>query len=282
MIDYRAKLFGSIVTFNPDIQVFEKNIQAIRSQINLIVIVDNNSKNINAINEIALRYKCELIYNESNMGIATALNQASAFGLSSGFEWMLALDQDSECPPTFCKILSSYFDNPRIGIVAPVIQDRDSGIIGHNPKGEYRKVRTCITSGSCTRLSAWEAVNGYDERMFIDSVDFDFCYRLRKAGYEVIQTSDVTLLHSLGEFKRTKLLKIHYSEHSAFRYYYMSRNNIFYPKKNRLYIFVLRGFLRNVSLFFRILCLEENKKGKLLSVLKGCVDGIKMPIEKKD
>lgn len=66
------------------------------------------------------------------MGIATALNQASAFGLSSGFEWMLALDQDSECPPTFCKILSSYFDNPRIGIVAPVIQDRDSGIIGHN------------------------------------------------------------------------------------------------------------------------------------------------------
>lgn len=62
----------------------------------------------------------------------------------------------------------------------------------------------------------------------------------------------------------------------------MARNNIFYPKKNRLYIFVLRGFLRNVSLFFRILCLEENKKGKLLSVLKGCVDGIKMPIEKKD
>lgn len=103
MIDYRAKLFGSIVTFNPDIQVFEKNIQAIRSQINLIVIVDNNSKNINAINEIALRYKCELIYNESNMGIATALNQASAFGLSSGFEWMLALDQDSECPPTFVR-----------------------------------------------------------------------------------------------------------------------------------------------------------------------------------
>ena len=281
MFNYRAKLFVGIVTFNPDIQLLEKNIQSIKPQVNFVVIVDNNSKNLAEIKKIAFSYKCKLICNESNMGIAVALNQAAAFGLGLGFEWMLALDQDSACPPSFCKTLSSYFDNPRIGIVAPVIQDRDSGIIGHNPKGECRKVRTCITSGSCTRLFAWEMIKGYDERMFIDSVDFDFCYRLRRAGYEVIQTSDVVLLHSLGEFKRTKFLKIPYSEHSAFRYYYMARNNIFYPKKNHLYIFVIRGFYRDVSLALRILFLEHSKKKKLFSVLTGCVDGIKMPIKKE-
>ena len=38
-----------IVTFNPDLDVLLRNIQAIRQQVNRVLIVDNGSKNINEI-----------------------------------------------------------------------------------------------------------------------------------------------------------------------------------------------------------------------------------------
>lgn len=37
--------------------------------------------------------------------------------------------------------------------------------------------------------------------MFIDSVDFEFCYRVRQAGYLVIQSRKLSLDHSIGKGK---------------------------------------------------------------------------------
>jgi rhamnosyltransferase len=62
----------------------------------------------------------------------------------------------------------------------------------------YSEVRTCITSGALTNLDLWKKLDGFDEQMFIDSVDFEYCYRVRKAGYKVIQTDQVQLSHSIG------------------------------------------------------------------------------------
>ena len=149
------------------------------------------------------------------------------------------------------------------------------GIIGHKPAGTYGEVRTCITSGSCTRLSAWEKIGGFDEKLFIDSVDFDFCYRIRKTGYVIIQTREAVLEHSIGEVKKNKLLGIPYSEHSAFRYYYISKNNIYYPLKNRLYLHALRGNARNMRNLLQVLFFEEDKKAKLKQIARGWVNGYK-------
>ena len=77
--------------------------------------------------------------------------------------------------------------------------DRNVGVVGHNPKSEYMHVNTCITSGAFSKVSAWKEIGKYDESMFIDSVDFEYCYRMRKYGYGVIQVRDVQLLHELGK-----------------------------------------------------------------------------------
>ncbi|MCB5628885.1 glycosyltransferase family 2 protein [Bifidobacterium animalis] len=272
----RQNLFAGIVTFNPDIELLRKNIEAICAQVDLVIIVDNGSRNLEDIRPLADAHHCKLIPNAQNEGIATALNQIALAGKGDGYSWMLTLDQDSECPPDFCSTLSQFFSmNSRIAIVAPVIQDRDRGIIGHKPAGTYGEVRTCITSGSCTRLSAWEKIGGFDEKLFIDSVDFDFCYRIRKTGYVIIQTREAVLEHSIGEVKKNKLLGIPYSEHSAFRYYYIPKNNIYYPLKNRLYLHALRGNARNMRNLLQVLFFEEDKKAKLKQIARGWVNGYK-------
>lgn len=271
-----SQIFAGIVTYNPDIDLLKKNLAAIKKQLEEVVIVDNYSDNVEDVRILANQYNCQIVENNKNRGIAAALNQIFRVGKKLGYKWVLTLDQDSECPEEFCNVLSRFFDvEDNVAVVAPVIVDRKNGIIGHNPAGEYQAVRTCITSGSCTRLSAWDVVGGCDEYLFIDSVDFDFCYRLRKAGYKIIQTNKTKLLHSIGDTYETSLLHIKYLEHSAFRYYYIARNNIYYPRKNELYLHVVRGFLRDIQIILHIILFEKDKINKIKRTVKGLVDGVR-------
>ena len=276
------KIYAGIVTFNPDTKLLETNVKAILHQVHKIIIVDNGSKNYDLI-VATLKNLCNdsivYIHNDYNCGIAKALNQAMEFGANNDYEWMLALDQDSICPNNYVEIMKKYLSiEPKIGIAAPIIFDRKVGVIGHNPKESYKKVRTCITSGSFSKLSAWKTVGGYDERMFIDFVDFEYCYKLRKAGYKVIQTSEVSLEHSLGDGKVVSFLglKIRDSEHNAFRCYYIAQNNIYYPKKHHLWLRLLRGNLRNIKHVMMISLYEEDKKSKIKAIIKGWINGYRL------
>lgn len=115
---------------------------------------------------------------------------------------------------------------------------------------------------SYTRQAAyrlWETIGGYDEQMFIDSVDFEFCYRLRANGYKVLQTSVLRLEHSLGDSKILRFLWIKFrnSEHNAFRTYFIAQNNIYYPKKHHLWLHLIRGNLRNIKQILIVLGYEN-------------------------
>ena len=53
-------------------------------------------KEINLIRDIN-KEKIEVIFNEENLGIATALNIGVKEGLRQGYNWILTMDQDSKC-----------------------------------------------------------------------------------------------------------------------------------------------------------------------------------------
>lgn len=266
---------AGIVTFNPDMDRLKENVDSISSQIEKIIIFDNGSINQK---EIVDEYQDRviLITSEKNVGIAAALNELMRKSEELGAGWMLSLDQDSVCSRDYFAKMQKYLDlDSSFGIVAPVIVDRRIGVIGHNPKGEFGCVKTCITSGAFAKIAVWKSVGGYDESMFIDSVDFEFCYKVRKAGYKVIQVREVQLLHELGNSKKRKFLfwEINVTGHSAFRKYYIARNNVYYPLKHKLWIHFCRGCLRNIELCMIVLLYEKEKKKKISAILNGWKDG---------
>lgn len=272
-------IYAGIVTYNPDKSKLYENVKTIRKQVSTIVIYDNGSQNIEVIEEIANHNNIILLKNSNNMGIAYALNRLMEYGYKRNFEWMISLDQDSACPRNYVAVMSKLITViPKAGIIAPVIKDRNIGVIGHNPTGDYKDVNTCITSGACTSINAWKKVSGFDEKMFIDSVDFDFCYRVRQAGYRVVQTSKITLKHSLGKSKVVNILfwKKNVSVHSPFRYYYIAQNEVYYPKKNKLYLFFLRGNLRNIKHILNVLLYEPQKLKKVKAIFRGWYNGVRM------
>lgn len=278
-------VYAGIVTYNPDIENLKKNIEGIAEQVPIVIIVDNASENVSTIKNYIKRINnVVMICFDTNKGIAAALNKLMQYGHDNGFEWMLSLDQDSVCPNGYCKNALNFLNIlPNIGIVGPVIHDRKVGIVGHNPDGEYGIVNTCITSGAFVNICAWEKAGKYDEKMFIDSVDFEFCYRVRKVGYLVIQTRKLILDHSIGNGKIVSIgpFKKKIKEHSAFRCFYIAQNNIYYPRKHKLLFHYIRGNYRNLKNIFDVLIFEKDKLNKIYAIFQGWKKGLFMNIEDK-
>lgn len=270
------RIYAGIVSFNPDIERLKQNINAISTQVEQVVVFDNGS---NDQKRIASAFPTvTFIKSDSNIGIAGALNRLIQWGAEKDYDWMISLDQDSICPESFVENITPYLSvEEKIGIVAPVIVDRNIGVVGHNPEKSWSEVRTCITSGSFNKITVWRDIGGYDETMFIDSVDFEYCYRLRKNGYKVIQVSGVQLSHELGESQKRRFLfwSVDVNGHSAFRKYYIARNNVYYPLKHHLWLHFVRGNLRNLWLLVVVSLYEENKTEKKKSILRGWKDGLK-------
>ena len=196
---------------------------------------------------------------------------------------MLSLDQDSVCNENYVAKMEPYLTvETKLGIVAPVIVDRHIGVVGHNPQSEYAHVNTCITSGAFSNIQAWKSIDKYDESLFIDSVDFEYCYRMRKNGYGVIQVKNVYLLHEIGNSQKKRFLfwKVDVTGHSAFRKYYIARNNIYYPMKHHLWLHFIRGNIRNLQLIMIVMLYEQSKKEKIAAICKGWRDSFGMRINK--
>lgn len=273
-----SKVYAGVVTYNPEIKRLKDNILAIQKQVPFVIIFDNGSSNFGDIQKIASEFSnVKVLVSKINVGIAAALNKLMQWGRDNDYVWMLSLDQDSVCAEDYVSAMTPYLAvEENIGIAAPVIMDRNVGVVGHNPVAKYDHVNTCITSGAFSRISAWEKIGGYDESMFIDSVDFEYCYRMRKYGYGVIQIKNVHLLHEIGKSEKRRFLvwTVNVNNHSDFRKYYIARNNVYYPKKHQLWLRFIRGNIRNVKMIFVSLIYEDAKGKKIKAIVKGWKDGI--------
>lgn len=275
----RMHICSGTVTYNPEIDLLSNHLMSICSQVETAYIVDNGSCNSDDIKNLIAKFSnVKYISNSKNYGIARALNQLFENAINDNFAWIVTLDQDSVFPIGGVKKLwSEIEDYENTGIMAPIIVDRINGVVGHSPN-KKKEVRTCITSGALTSILCWKDIGGFDEKMFIDSVDFDYCFRLRKKGYKVYQSPVVHLEHSLGEGSVHHFLfwKVKIFEHSSFRHYYMAQNRIYFPKKNHSFFRLIRGNIRNAKQIISIILFDSKKKEKIYMVLKGWLNGYKL------
>ena len=139
-------IIAGIVSYNPDIDLLKKNIEAL-IKVNLnIIIVDNHSSNIMEIREATKSEANILIYElESNRGIANALNSIMNYAFDHNIKWVLTLDQDSIVP---CNIIQDNLkclkESNNIGIISPVILDRNIQIFFQEPYAQTHIYRAYL------------------------------------------------------------------------------------------------------------------------------------------
>lgn len=286
---------AGVVLYNPDLERLHENLRSIRDQVDLIIFVDNSSLNIKNIEDmIKNEAKVELIKNDSNLGIAAALNQIAQFALNTGYDWVYLLDQDSISSPTIMANYEKYtFDN-KVALLTPYIIDiNKSSIEDYQSQDmpDYSMANWAITSGSLIRLTVWEQIGRFSEYLFIDSVDIDYSIRLNINGYKQLRINNEYLLQEVGNAEKTSFYRLHKdnigqwrwirhyrSNHSSIRYYYMIRNNIILVKKYLKY----RNIFKSISFIgiFAIskILFEKNKWEIANMVFKGFADGIKFQV----
>jgi GT2 family glycosyltransferase len=57
--------------------------------------------------------------------------------------------------------------------------------------------------GAClvVRRGAWEQTGGFDEGIFLNAEDFDWCYRIRQKRWQIYHVPDVSLVHLMHQSK---------------------------------------------------------------------------------
>ena len=158
-------------------------------------------------------------------------------------DWMITLDQDSILSEDYIEIVYKYLKGKNVAIYCPVIYDRNRDIIDKtsvtkkgNTLYSIVEVDKCITSGAIYNVNIWESLGGFNEKLFIDGVDFEYCFRAKKSGYKIYQISELKLNHSIGNGKVFKfgIMHVGVHNHSPFRKYYIARNRIYCDYLNEI------------------------------------------------
>ena len=216
-----------VTLFNPDQRVLT-NIRSYLPYVKELLVIDNSE----TLSDLSLLQKesssVTLLASGTNLGISKAMNLAISYAKNKGYSWMLTMDQDS------------YFDSLEIEKFIRLFYltvDKNLAIFVplHNKKflkkeEIYNQKECCVmTSANIININKALTIGGFDENLFIDEVDHDFCLRLKKAGYSIIQNHNCYLYHVLG----TKHKELNINLYSSQRLYYMVRNYLYVRNKHK-------------------------------------------------
>lgn len=262
------------VAFNPDPARLAEQLRALRGQVDEIVILDNASEQrveealASHLNKNGTPLK--FITLDRNEGVARGFNIGARHATESGARFVLLLDDDSIPAPDMVEaLLAGYRESTGLGesvaAVGPRVNDR------RNPH-EYPFIRlgwlynphvrcgddgtgvvACdflISSGCLIPLDAFVRVGEFDEALFIDSVDLEWCSRARSRGLGLYGVCAATLDHRLGDRRRVFLSFIKLVVHSPTRIYYMTRNRLLlYGRPYMPLKWKVKDFLRALAKF---------------------------------
>ncbi len=272
------KVVCGIVTYRPDPERLMETLRAVRGQTDAIIVADNGSPNREEwekyLNEQEQR---SLIRNRENRGIAAALNQIMALAETEGAEWCFTLDQDSSCSPGLVQALLSCADEST-AVIGPEIIYRNNEQFVQQRNGT-ESVSWVITSGSLLSLAVWKRIGGFDESLFIDGVDKDYCIRAGQAGYRILKVHDAVLHHELGDLQcRSVFGKVIYvTHHSPWRLYYMTRNSFYLDAK----LGTSEHRSRLLKNLFKTIFFERERIDRLRKIREGVHAGKEMAREVK-
>lgn len=281
-MDY-DKVLAVIVTYNPDINTLHNNLDALTPQVNHIIIYDNASDNKNDICDIVSKYdNLSIIYNSNNEGLPINYNRGLSYCIEKGYDWLLTMDQDTVVPKNLISNYKKVYDNNKVAIISPVLVDiniqTEDDVKRNLPHEEFSDIKYCISSASLNRVSILSELGGFDEKLFIDQVDFDYCRNVTNHGYTILRSNLSFISHQIGNGKIINLFgkkEVAYN-HSPIRKYYFFRNRVYFARKYHITLFNEPVYYRNLLKHFIVLFYEKNKLIKIKQSIKGLLDGFKL------
>lgn len=292
----KRKTVAGIIVYNPDLERLKRNLDHIFEQVREVFVLDNASDDFDRIHELLSLYgNIRLIRARRNVGVARGLNRIFEEGMKRGYQWVLTLDDDTVVDPDLVEKLSRAVEqvesactedtesNEKIGIVCAVpLDEKMQENVTSQPifsQETYSLVKDCITAGSMTNIAAWQEIGGFDNRMFIDFVDIEFCTRLRENGYCILRVNDAFVRQRYGDISgRIRLpgFTLYRFNYPSQRIYYSVRNQVYYIRKHADFIDSGKQKLFLAGYIGKHLIFEKNRIHSCAAIITGMRDGMRM------
>lgn len=274
-----------IVSYHPEPAIIQ-NVDSLRPQVSDVVVVDNGSgpNSVRLLNRLEAN-GIHVIRNQTNLGIAAALNLGIRQAMALGYRWIATFDQDSTVARDFFQnmllALQSCPSSDQVALISPVHHEPDAQSAlprKADLSQSYSFIADAWTSGSLIKAEAFERIGWYDESLFIDYVDFDFCLRLRRTGFKLMRSQHSFLTHRLGSPETHSVLGLRFTlkSHNALRHYYMMRNRVIVIRRHALAFpgWALKELRWMVIDPFKVLFFEKDRRAKLRCMMKGFRHGL--------
>ncbi|WP_297095249.1 glycosyltransferase [uncultured Draconibacterium sp.] len=260
----------------------------IKSGDSMIIVIDNTPDLINEELQSYSRVHKNILYSplRENRGIAEAQN----IGIKKakrieGITHILFLDQDSRIRKDFPLKMIEEYDKvinqvPKLAAIGPtpinIVSNtpyKQEKNTPDNKELDYHFASKLISSGMLISLKTIEDVGMMDSSLFIDTVDFEWCWRANAKGYKCCMTNRVEMLHKVGE-KDYSLFGYKILLSSPSRYYYQYRNLIILLKRNYVPInWKFKNILKKIFFLVYIPLVAPNSKKIISNMIQGIKDG---------
>lgn len=285
-----------IVAYHPDTTKLLRLIELVMPSVSYLYVMDNGGT---AWLEGTIKernwYRVCRVDMAGNQGISKALNRSFKLLAAKSVSWVATFDQDS-CPPTgmlqllLAELNRSGINNQlKVAAIGPTIVDVRGGVVVRHPfivfskysatkiaslKGsEALKVGYLITSGCMISVDAWRQVQ-FDENLFIDIVDIDWCWRVINSGYCVLGTGQVEMPHEISEAGISERFGRSVNKYNPIRRYYFVRNSVYLIIRKKTTIAQMCYLCRGIaSTIFSALLSDADTKSSLSAIFRGAFDG---------
>ncbi|MHB1709459.1 MAG: glycosyltransferase [Thermoplasmataceae archaeon] len=210
------KIAALIVTHNPDNRLFQ-SVYKLVDLVDIIILIDNNSSQRDVIEKIKVTLptdKFTIINLTDNFGIAYALNAGVRHIQSLMlYDYAITLDQD-----TILLINNLKDIVERANKFQPLVGAIELPERVYNDRAEFVKIESSFTSGKVVSMEVYKSIK-YREDFFLDQIDLDFDFDLKKAGYTLVAYNIKSIDHKLGVIGRNTIYE------PGYRLYYIVRNS---------------------------------------------------------
>ena len=217
-----------IVTYN-SADVLGRCLATLPDDVGEVVVVDNNSRDTTV--EIAKSMSVRVVQLGRNAGYAAGINAGiEALG---AYDQVLVINPDVRVRPGAVRLLAKAFDNPRVAIAAPRMENPDGSLqpslrrpptavrawaealVGGNRAGRWGTLGELITTperytvagpaawatGGVLMISAAaiRALGPWDETFLLYGEETDFALRARRRGFVTWYVPEAVVEHDGGE-----------------------------------------------------------------------------------
>lgn len=203
--------------------------------------------------------KVEYYMNPYNRGLVGSVNNGFRMAIEKGADWVLVMNPDGTFQNNAISIFKKYISQNNtddVGIICPVFN------IDRRPKETgigTREVRYPDMTGCLYNTRILSQIGFYDQKTYFYGLDLEYCLRVKKNGYRIIECSEAVLNHKPAETYNVKLFEktiFKCGKDNPQRYYYQFRS-AYYIWKNYHSFYC---FAFHVYKWLKVVLFFDNKK----------------------